>query len=95
MRMLALAALTILITRSVLDPNAGITLIQGLLLLGVGWIAVNWMIPKRGMSVTSLVFTYLIVRGRKEKHHASQPEQLHSVRREARKTRHQADRKAA
>ena len=73
MRLLALAALAIIVSRSVLDPEAGVTLLQGLMLMGLGVIVVNWLLPKRGISLTSLVAFHLITRRRKERRHASNP----------------------
>ncbi|HNC15607.1 MAG TPA: hypothetical protein PLV77_06885 [Solirubrobacterales bacterium] len=98
MRFLALTLIALVLARSVLDPEAGITLLQGLLLMALGVVAVNVIFPRRGMSIWPLVVMHLLGRRnrRKEYRHAkAHPTDLRQGSRAARRTHHESGRKAA
>ncbi|MBN8867330.1 MAG: hypothetical protein J0H98_07235 [Solirubrobacterales bacterium] len=95
MRALLLIALTVIVSRSVLDPEAGVSLLQGAVLIGIGFVAINWLFPKRGISLTTLIAFHLITRRRKEKRHATRQSPARSHRHQARDTRPARHRRAA
>ncbi len=98
MRTLALTAIAIVLARSVLDPTAGISMVDGLILMGIAVAAVNCLFPRRGIGIGSLLAIHLITRRnrRKEVRYASPAATpLRPRGSTARRPQHESGRKAA
>lgn len=96
MRILLTTLLMLIVARSVLDPAAGVTVLQGLLLIGLGLLAINWLVPRRGLSLGSLIAFHLITRrNRKERRHVASATPMRSHTRAIREARRDSRRKAA